>query len=177
MLRIIKPASLVILISCIIGSCGEIESYPDTPIIEYKSFSLYYSTDTTMGKILKGKMEVYFTDGDGDIGLEQPNDTIEADSLKFNFFTSLYSINEGVFEKVPDENGLQNFRIPYITRGDQNKTIKGSIFLEFEYRLLENDPILDTIFYTFYLVDRELHKSNTDTSDVLNIYRFRFLIP
>jgi len=167
MRKLIKPVSFVFLISVIIAACGEIESYPDSPIIEYRSFSLFYSSDTIMGKILKGEMEVYFTDGDGDIGLKQPTDSTEADSLKFNFFTRLYSMNNGVFEEVPDENGLQNFRIPYISREGQNKTIKGSIFIEFEYRLTKNDPILDTIFYTFYLVDRELHQSNTDTSDIL----------
>ena len=141
-------------------------TYPDTPIIEYKNFSLYSTRDTLGNSIFLGKMEIRFTDGDGDVGLSQPDadTTIVADSLKYNFFTSLYCMNNGVFEKVGGKVGEQNFRIPYISREGQNKTLKGSIFIEFEYY----KPIeYDTIFYTFHMVDREFHQSNTDTSDVI----------
>jgi len=162
-----KISAILFAVTMVLAGCGEIVTYPDTPIINYKSFAIYKTTDE-LGDLLIGKMEVTFTDGDGDIGLQQPTDTIEVpDSLKFNFFTNLYSMNNGIFEKVPDEKGLQNFRIPYISREGQNKTIKGSIFIDFEYRITENDMVFDTIFYTFYLVDRNYHKSNTDTSEVL----------
>lgn len=142
-------------------------SYPDTPIIDYKSFALYSTIDDLGNEIFIGKMEISFTDGDGDIGLSQPDSSAIADSLKFNFFTSLYSMNNGVFEKVSGKEGEQNFRIPYISREGQNKTLKGLLYIDFEYKISENDPIYDTIFYTFYLVDRAFHRSNTDTSEVV----------
>lgn len=147
----------------ILAGCGEIVTYPDTPVIDYKSFTLYITTDDLGNSILLGKMEVLFTDGDGDIGLEQPDSAAVSDSLKFNFFTTLHDYKNGSFEKVEGPVGEQNFRVPFIEREGQNKTLKGSIFIAFEYKLIEHD----TIFYTFYLMDREFHRSNVDTSEVI----------
>lgn len=163
MLHFRKIAATFLIISSFLGGCGEIVSYPDTPIIDYKDFSLYLTRDDLGNSIFLGKMEIRFTDGDGDVGLSQPDSTIVTDSLKYNFFTSLYSMNNGVPEKIGGPVGEQNFRIPYISREGQNKTLKGSIFIEFEYKLIEHD----TIFYTFYMVDRAFHHSNTDTSEVI----------
>jgi hypothetical protein len=163
MLNFQKIAAVIFTISAILAGCGEIVTYPDTPVIDYKEIILYKTTDALGNSIFLGKMEVRFTDGDGDVGLSQPDSTVIADSLKYNFFTTLYSMNNGVFEKISGPVGEQNFRIPYISREGQNKTLKGSIFIEFEYKLIE----YDTIFYTFYMTDRAFHRSNTDTSDVI----------
>jgi hypothetical protein len=166
MLHFRKIAVTFLIFSSFLVGCGEIITYPDTPIINYKNFSLYSKTDTLGNSIFLGKMEIRFTDGDGDLGLSQPEeDTIVLpDSLKYNFFTRLYNMNNGVFEKINGPTGEQNFRIPYISRKGQNKILKGSIFIEFEYY----KPVeYDTIFYTFYMVDRAFHKSNADTSDVI----------
>jgi len=163
MLTIRKIAVILFASFAIFSGCGEIVTYPETPIIEYKAFALYRTTDDLGNSIFLGKMEVVFTDGDGDVGLVQPDSAEIADSLKYNFFTTLYSMNNGSFEKIEGAVGEQNFRIPYITREGQNKTLKGSIIVEFEYKLI----VHDTIFYTFYMTDREFHKSNTDSSEVI----------
>jgi hypothetical protein len=146
------------------GGCGEIVTYPDVPILKYKNFSLYVTQDDLGNSIFLGKMEATFTDGDGDIGLFETDSSVTADTLKYNFFTNVYNYNNGVFEKVDSSEGVQNFRIPDISRKGQNKTLKGSIFVDFEYYF----PIkYDTIFYTFYLMDQQFHRSNIDTSDVI----------
>ena len=138
-------------------------TYPDTPIIDYKDFQLYRTTDALGNSIFLGKLEMKFTDGDGDVGLVQPDSAETVDSLKFNLFSTLYNLNNGVFEKIEGPVGEQNFRIPYIERKGQNKTLKGTITIDFEYKLIE----YDTVFYTFYIMDRAFHRSNTDTSDVI----------
>jgi len=138
-------------------------SYPDTPVIKYENFSLYKTTDDLGNSIFLGKLDLSFTDGDGDVGIEQPDSAEVADSLKYNFFSNLYNLNNGVFEKISGATGEQNFRIPYITREGQNKTLKGTITIEFEYKVVQ----YDTIFYTFYMTDRAFHKSNVDTSDII----------
>jgi hypothetical protein len=163
MLRIQKIISIVFILSAFFAGCDEVVKYPARPIIDYKSFALYSTTDDLGNNIFLGKMEVEFTDGDGDIGLIQPDSTIFSDSLKYNFFTSLYNMNNGVFEKIEGSVGEQNFRIPYIVRKGQNKSLKGTIYIEFEYKLIK----YDTIFYTFYMKDRANHRSNTDTSDII----------
>jgi hypothetical protein len=163
MLKIRKIAVLIFIFSAILAGCGEILTYPDRPVIEYKNFTLYSTTDDLGNHIFLGKMEISFTDGDGDVGLTQPDSTETSVRMNYNFFTSLYCMNNGKFEEVDSALGQQNYRIPYIVRTGQNKTLKGTIYIEFEYKLIE----YDTIFYTFYLTDRNFHKSNTDTSDVI----------
>ena len=163
MLNIRRITALIFVLSAFYAGCGEIVTYPDTPVIDYQSFTLYRTTDDLGNNIFLGELEVDFTDGDGDVGLSQPDSAVISDTLKFNFFTSMYSMNNGVFEKVGGAVGDQNFRIPYISREGQNKTLKGSIKIEFEYKVIE----YDTIFYTFFMMDRQFHRSNTDTSEVL----------
>ena len=62
--------------------------------------------------------------------------------------------------KVPaDKGGELKYRIPYL----DNKPLSGTIDLEISYPVI----LYDTIFYTFYIFDRELNRSNTDTTDVI----------
>jgi hypothetical protein len=155
-------AGLFFLIVLITG-CADIISYPDKPIIKFKNHSTYLTTDDLDNKIALVKLQIEFTDGDGDIGLAQPILSDLADSLKYNFFLTLYDYKNGHFEKVDNLVGNQNFRVPFIKRDGQNKTLKGDIFIDLEYKSI----IYDTIFYSFYLVDRKFHKSNVDSSDVI----------
>lgn len=159
----LQQFSVGLFILSAIAGCGEIVSYPDTPVIDYKNFALYQTVDDLGNTVYVGKLELEFTDGDGDVGLLQPDSAGVADTLKFNFFTRLYDLNNGVFEEIEGDEGHQNFRIPYIRREGQNKTLKGEISIEFEYKLIEHD----TIFYTFYMMDRSFNRSNTDTSDII----------
>ena len=137
MAKIRKITVLLFIITLFIAGCDEIVTYPDTPVIDYKSFALYRTTDDLGNSFFLGKMEITFTDGDGDLGLEQPDSANVADSLKYNFFSSLYSFENGEWEEIKGPSGEQKFRIPYISREGQNKTLKGSIFVDFEYKLIE----------------------------------------
>jgi hypothetical protein len=159
---ILRIFSFVFILMATLVSCEEIRSYPETPEIAYKSFNLYRTTDVLGNNIILGKLEFDFTDGDGNLGIEQPEDSESDDSLKYNLFLSLYSRESGVFEKKEDIGSL-SFRIPYIERQGQNKTLKGSITIDLEYKKID----YDTLFYTFYILDRDFNRSNTDTTDVL----------
>jgi len=160
-LRIILAVLFFLIIP--ITGCEDIVSYPDTPVIDFKKHTVYLTIDELDNKIALVKLQLEFTDGDGDIGLEQPPEGELPDSLKYNFFLTLYDYKNGNFEKVENLEGNQNFRVPYIEREGQNKTLKGDIFIDLEYKSI----IYDTIFYSFYLVDRKFHKSNVDSSDVI----------
>lgn len=143
-------------------ACEEIRSYPDSPIIEYKTFNIYSSVDPLGNNILVGQLKFDFTDGDGDLGIKPDTSIDVADSLKYNLFLSLYSKDGNDFEKVKDLPSL-NYRIPYIEREGQNKTLKGTITVELEYKTIE----YDTIFYSFYIMDRQYNKSNTDSTEII----------
>jgi len=143
-------------------SCQKVESISEIPHIEFKSFELRDTIDIlgNPGKI--GELIFKFEDGDGDIGLEQP-DSISSDNTSYNLFFTLYEKIEGQFQKV-DEDDLEtplNYRIPYIENIGQNKTLKGEVKVEFYYYLL---MLYDTIKYEFYIVDRALNESNVETT-------------
>jgi hypothetical protein len=158
-IKVLLSISLILAIA----SCDEIQKYPIEPVIEYKSFNLYSTTDLLGNTILLGKLEIDFTDGDGDIGLLQPDSSAVVDSLKFNLMMTMFAMQQGEFVEIDDENSLQNFRIPYIERTGQNKTLSGTIIVDIEYKTIQ----YDTIYYTFYILDRSFHRSNVDTTDVL----------
>lgn len=150
----------------IASSCEEIQSYPETPEVDYKSFSLFRTTDALGNEILLGRLEFEFTDGDGNVGDSIP--ASESD-VKYNLFLSLYDYVDNDFEKIEDISSL-NFRIPYIERKGQNKTLKGTITVDLEYKKIE----YDTIFYTFYIKDRDQNQSNTDTTDIIDLANISF---
>lgn len=151
-----------VLMTLTFVACEKIQSYPETPHVSYKSFSIFSSVDPLGNEILVGQLEFDFTDGDGNIGLKQDSATNIADSLKYNLFLSLFEKRGANFEKVEDIPSL-NFRIPYIEREGQNKTLKGSIIVDLEYKTLK----YDTVFYTFYITDRDYNRSNVDSTEVL----------
>ncbi len=157
----IKSTFIIILLIC--NACGEIVSYPDTPVVSFKSFTLYRGVDILNNPILLGKAEIEFTDGDGNVGLHQPDSANVPDSLKYNLFLTLHEIKNNQAVKVEGPEGEFNYRIPYIERVGQNKTLKGTIYVDIEYKTID----FDTVFYTFYLMDRAFNRSNTDTTQVI----------
>ena len=158
-----KIALFLVILAIVASGCEQIQKYPDTPTVEYKGFDLYQSQDALGNNILLGELQIGFTDGDGDIGIEQPDSAASADSLKYNLFVTLWSFTNNAWTEVDDDASVQNFRIPYIERTGQNKTLKGTITVSIEYKSIQHD----TIRYTFYLIDRQYHHSNVDTSETV----------
>jgi hypothetical protein len=144
-------------------SCVDIVTYPETPSISFRSFNLYYAQDLLGNEIILGKLEIDFTDGDGDIGLNQPSDINLPDTLKYNLFLSLHEIKNGMMEIVEGDKGKYSYRVPYMERIGQNKTMKGTITVDLEYSTID----YDTIVYTYFLMDRAFNRSNTDTSSIV----------
>ncbi|UCG27830.1 MAG: hypothetical protein JSV24_00295 [Bacteroidales bacterium] len=143
----------------VILSCQKIESLSEIPYIEFKSFTIRDTVDLLGNPGKVGELVFRFEDGDGDIGLYPP-DTLFGDSENYNLFFLLYEKIDGVFVQVPEED-LEtplNYRIPFIEKEGQNKTLKGEIKVDFLYLLM----LYDTIQYEFYLIDRAFHKSNVE---------------
>ncbi len=145
-------------------SCEKIAPvYPDEPVVDYQSFSLFASIDSLGNKTVMGRLTFDFTDGDGDLGLyplEENSDPDLPDSMKYNFYLQLYDLQNYEFVEIPDsKGGLLRYRIPNL---DKNPT-KGTMDLDISYPII----VHDTIFYTFYIVDRSFNRSNTDSSEVI----------
>ena len=146
-------------------SCEKIDpQYPDKPQIDYQGFALYITTDALNNKTLIGQLSFDFTDGDGNIGLNPYTDTTNInlpDSLRYNFFLQMYNLEGYAYVKVPaGEGGVLKYRIPYLDK----KPLSGTMELEISYPSIGD---YDTIYYTFYIYDRDLNRSNVDTTQVI----------
>ena len=142
-------------------SCEKVESISDIPYIEFKSFDLRDTVDILGNEIKIGELVFKFEDGDGDIGIEQPDSVYFIDPA-YNLFFTLFEKIDGEFVEV-EETELEtplNYRIPFIENIGQNKTLRGEIKVEFYYLLM----LYDTVKYEFYIIDRAEHQSNVETT-------------
>jgi hypothetical protein len=145
-------------------SCNEIDPvYPDEPVVDYQGFGLFISVDVLGNRTLMGQLTFDFTDGDGNLGMLPLVDTTELnlpDTLKYNFFLQLYDLQGYDYVKIPDEDGgVLRYRIPYLDK----QPLSGTMDLKISYPVIK----YDTIYYTFYIYDRDFNRSNTDTTDVI----------
>jgi hypothetical protein len=171
-MRTLKLLAIVLLEVSVLGSCKKIEKMPPVPRIEFTSFAVFDTIDILGNNCKGGRLKFYFEDGDGDLGLAQPSDE-ESDTT--NLFFSLFRKTGGEMVPAPDNDPLKpsSYRIPYLSREGQNKILRGTISVTFLYLFYSPS---DTIRYDFYLKDRALNESNTEsTSDIVlsvnNIYK------
>ncbi len=145
-------------------SCNDIDPvYPDEPVVDYQGFGLFISVDGLGNNTLIGNLSFEFTDGDGNLGLLPLIDTTDLnlpDTVKFNFFLQLYDLQNYEYVEIPDEDGgLLKYRIPYLDK----QPLKGTMALQISYPVI----LYDTIYYTFWIYDRDYNRSNIDTTDII----------
>ncbi len=153
-----------VLLIFLMTSCIKIDTLPPEPVIEYRNFTVFDTTDILGNDIKGGRLKFYFEDGDGDLGYLPPEAQQSTDSI--NLFLTLYRMKNGVMSLAPDDDPLKpsGYRIPYMERLGQNKILKGNITVTFMYLFYSKK---DTIRYDFYIKDRAGHISNTvSTSDI-----------
>ena len=159
-----KIVPIISFILIILVSCEKIQpDFPDEPVIDYQRFDLFITVDQLNNKTLVGKLSFKFTDGDGNIGLRPLPDSSGLnlpDTLKDNFFLQLYDLKGFNYETIPEEDGgILKYRIPFL----DNQPLSGTLDLDISYPLI----IHDTIFYTFYIYDRDFNRSNIDSTEVI----------
>ncbi len=150
---ILAFAGLVVMLP----SCLPRESFPEEPILTYKSFDLYSDS---------ASVTVSFTDGDGDIGLgpsdlAPPYDT--GSVWYFNLFLEYQELHNGEWV-TPTLLLPFNYRIPRITPTGQNKALEGDISVAVKPWPIAPAPF-DTVRFSVVLVDRALHVSNSVTTE------------
>lgn len=151
---------LGVLLAFATYSCKKDKEYPIEPAIEMSSRQVYQSPS---------KIIISFTDGDGDIGLDQ-GDTLDPYNYQEDPFNKYhYNLLLYYFEKQGDEwvevqTAVDYFyRVPNITPTGQNKALNGEI--EVDLTLPITRP--DSIRYDIELIDRALHVSNLLTTPVI----------
>ena len=157
-LKPILPALLAVLLV----SCLKREEFPPNPLIEYSEF-VKYGTDSA-------NFVFTFTDGDGDIGLDEGDTTgsfAPGQPYYYNFVMTYYykdaSGNFVPYDANPATPGVMDtlmyrYRIPDITPEGQNKVLDG----EMRIKLLAPYYGLGHQVYKYdaYIYDRSLQKSN-----------------
>lgn len=147
---------LFISILYMLSGCVKQEHYPDEPQIEFLNF---YTLFDTGQYAVKGVLNISFTDGNGDLGLNA-NDTYPpfdtGSPYYYNYIITYFEKQQGVFVKVDLEPPF-SYRIPVLNREFPGKPIKGMISDTLE---LNPHPLFDTIRLEAYLYDRALNKSN-----------------
>jgi hypothetical protein len=158
-MRIYRNIVLIAITAIAFVSCGKIETLPDTPHIEFRSFAVFDTTDILGNNCKGGRLNFYFEDGDGDLGLNSPDGRL-GDTV--NMFLTLYRKSGSLFNEVPANDPLHpsDYRIPYMNRTGQNKILKGTISVTFLY-LFYSQENTDTIKYQFYIKDRAQNVSDT----------------
>ena|SRR5450759_526694 len=158
----IRYLLLTIIILICLDSCRKIVQLPAVPHIEFTNFTIFDTTDILGNKSKGGRLRFHFEDGDGDLGLNAPSDSL---SNSTNFFISLFRKQKGSMVQVTGLDPLlpyEAYRIPYMERLGQNKILKGTISITFIYQFYSP---ADTIRYDFYIKDRALNESNVASTN------------
>ena len=72
----------------------------------------------------------------------------------------VYELDGYEYVAIPDEEGgILKYRIPYLDK----QPLSGTMDLDISYPVI----VYDTVFYTFYIYDRDFNRSNIDTTDVI----------
>ncbi len=142
----------------LLSGCLKTEAFPKEPHIVFKSY--VSSPDSS-------ELTISFTDGDGDIGLDQ-GDTLApynpGSQWYHNFFVDYYRMENGAW--VLQQFALPlYYRIPVITPTGQNKALQGDITVEISPLVLPPPAMGDTVRFGVRIADRALHESNTVFSD------------
>ncbi|MEN8929492.1 MAG: hypothetical protein ABF258_05840 [Flavobacteriales bacterium] len=161
-----KISLIAVIFVLVLSSCLKPEEYPLEPIIEFERF-------VATGDI--GDLVISFTDGDGDIGLQESDTTGDFRSDNFfhhNLFVEYYEKDDAlgwVKGKTLAGDDIEFlYRIPYLTPSGKNKALKGEINVKIEpiyYNPFSTES--DTIKYRITLADRSLNVSNVVESSTI----------
>lgn len=153
--------SVILVICCcfVVASCKE--SYPDydeTPLVEFVSAPT--TTDETDKKI---DFTFALYDGDGDVGLSA-KDTIApyVDSFQQNFYATAHYVRNGDTIELPYN---FSYRIPLLRESGNDKFIKAKVTVKMNFA--KSVFTYDSVLFTYFVYDRNLHKSNIDTSGLI----------
>jgi len=155
-----KITWFILLIAILTCSCVEYPEYPNEPSIEFIEAIPYFANDT-LGNLEKN-IQLKFTlyDGVGDIGHTQQSPNAR------DFFSEFFVKKNGNFHPISDfVADTSNYIIPQLRANNDDKFVKAEVTIDIPHTA--NTFPFDTVYFTFYVIDRAGNKSNTDSSNVL----------
>jgi len=140
--------STLLIFLLIISSCKkDSDIYSTTPAINILSVS---STSIAEGDPITFKIS--YTDGDGDLGENDPDAT--------NLFLTDNRLNV-----------TYNMRIRQLAPDNSDIIIKGNLDVVLNSTAITNGSTSQDVVYSMYVVDRAGHQSNTVTSSTITIHK------
>lgn len=134
-------------------SCEKDKDFPDEPILTVREFKRI-SPATALWRI-------GFTDGDGDIGVEERDPNT-------NFKITIYSVKNGVDSALQG----QGYRIPIVENIRTAAGVEGEFRFDLEgldgFKLIPGVQI-DSIYYEGYVLDRSGNQSNIIRTPIIEV--------
>ncbi len=168
----------LVLLILSVSSCRHHFNYPPEPVID---FQFVLVKDTVENNELANRVVLYQIvfkafDGDNNLGLSD-NDTTGDYSMGSeyhnNLFISILNKHNGRFDTVDLPLSL-SYRIPHADVVNIYNYYKATIIVDltFDPSVIQN--MLDTFKFSFYVLDRDLNKSNVQETPELTV-QFRGL--
>ncbi len=157
------PFYIILLLLLFAKSCEELDPASEIPRIQYQDFIIQeYSASSGA---LSGTLVFRFMDGDGDVGLAQPEyeDSITIDSIPYNLFIDRFDFEDEGYQLA--DTSLR-FRLPYMEGGTYKENLEGTVEITLYYPYVFSDSIR----FHFYLYDRSGNKSNIEQSPSIGLY-------
>jgi len=142
-------------------ACKKREEFSNIPYLEFTKYEIKDSIDA-LGNITKlCELHLFFTDGDGDIGLFE-EDTIAP--FDYNLFVNYFEMNNNSLQQIIDTlNPPYHIRIPNLTPTGQNKSLK--VDMKYDVDITYRNS--DTIKFELKLFDRALNESEWVSSSLI----------
>lgn len=141
----------------VLPACDLSHSFSDTPTLKYQSYSLIGAEEDPVFPLEHADIQLYFTDGDGDIGLKTfaPGE--------FNLLVSVFEKHDSEYVYVYDWSGILK---DLADEGQQNKSLEGVI----TYKVGLADVVVDTARIEFELIDDAGHSSGVIQTEPIYVH-------
>ena len=157
----LRLLTICVLVGLLSSSCRKPVRFPKELYLEFVSLTVI-DNGTFVDE--KAKLVLYFTDGDGNIGLDETFDRppFDTGSVYYNnFFVNYYAKRNGEFVLFPEISDFFKARLPRFLSSDTPEPLEGEIERILDVRNIQlTAPAIDTIKFECWIVDRDLNESN-----------------
>ncbi len=141
-----------------LGSCLKRVQYPNRPDVEF--IGMFFNPNATSVIDSLGMVKFRFTDGDGNLGLDEGdtlNEFASGEPYHYNLFIRYFEKRNNVYEEFVT-NPPFHVRFKRLSTVGNDKTLEGEMDVRIDAR--PGTPY-DTVRYEMYIVDRDLQHSDT----------------
>ncbi|MBN2662611.1 MAG: hypothetical protein JXR68_03080 [Bacteroidales bacterium] len=152
---------LFIFIIVALSSCLTQQNYPITPQIDFRQVIVTEVTDILGNRLLYMNLYFKILDGDGNFGFKDGDTLYEnGDTISNNFLITMFYIYNGNIYEFQSDTLLLDGRIPWTNPVGLNEYYKATVI----YDLPLSFSFTDSIKFSFYVIDNDLNRSNTQST-------------